>query len=282
MQGEAVGVAENWAQNAVQNWKQIAAWSEYTWLRHGFTTRRGGVSRVYAGDGPAELNLGFTPEDDPDAVRQNRRQAVTAVAGEQAELATVRQVHGTSVLAVTTGGLAGEADGLVTGSPGVVLGVMTADCVPILLADVRRQLVGALHAGWRGTAAGIAGVGVARMLEMGAHGEDLVAAIGPSIGPCCYQVGDEVRRAFLDRAEGRAEGAAGLFQGESLDRLDLWESNRRQLVQAGVPAGRVSLVAECTACTRLPDGRRKYFSHRAEHGRTGRAMGLIGIAREQL
>ena len=223
---------------------------------------------VYAEGAAPELNLGFTREDDPAAVDANRHRAAEAVGGTGARLATVRQVHGTSVLMVKGAGPAGDADGLMTATPGLVLGIMVADCAPILVADVRRRIVGAFHAGWRGTAAGMAGVGVRRMIEQGARLKDMVAAVGPSIGPCCYEVGEEVRGGF-------AVGAEGVFQART---LDLWESNRRQLLAAGIAKDRVTAVGECTACTRLGDGRRKYFSHRAENGFTGRAMGMIGIA----
>lgn len=242
----------------------VADWDGFPWLLHGFSTRVGGVSTVYAGDGAAELNLGYTREDDPKNVETNRGLAMERVAGAAEGLATVQQVHGIEVLAVDRGGAGGEADGLVTATPGLMLGVVVADCVPILIADVRRRLVGAFHAGWRGTAAGMAGAGVARMLAEGAHAEDLVAAVGPSIGPCCYHVGAEVRDRF----------PAGVYRGQC---LDLWESNRRQLLEAGVQ--RISVVEDCTACSRLGDDQRRYFSHRAEGGATGRMMGLIGVAK---
>ena len=237
---------------------RVSAWDQLPWLQHGFSTRAGGVSQVY---GRADdLNLGFTAQDDRVAVGANRA-AVLAELGGQA-LATMRQVHGDAVLRVDAGGAAGDGDGMITATPGVVLGIQVADCVPVLVADTRLQVVGAFHAGWRGTAAGIAGLGVERMrAEFGCRVEDLVAAVGPSIGPCCYAVGGELRERF----------AADLFAG---DRLDLWEANRRQLVAAGVTE--VAVVGECTACT-VDDGVRRYFSHRADAGVTGRGMGLIGV-----
>jgi YfiH family protein len=221
---------------------------------------------MYGGD---DLNLGFTKDDDADLVRENRRRFVEAVAGEAGwPLAAVRQVHGTMVARVDSG--AGwepvEADGLVTAASGMMLGVQVADCVPVLVVDTRLRVVAALHAGWRGTAAGMASVGVARMREeFGCRVEDLVAAVGPSIGPCCYEVGDEVREAF--------GGGDGLFVGKN---LNLWEANRRALVGAGLQDGAVTVVGECTGCARMEDGRRKYFSHRMEQGFTGRAMGMVG------
>ena len=235
---------------------RIAEWSVYPWLRHGFSTRMGGVSAAY---GREELNLGFTKDDDAAAVARNRELVVQAVEG-GGPLVTVRQVHGVEVHVAGDGLLVG--DGMMTAERGLLLGIMTADCVPVLVADVKRRVVAGFHAGWRGTAGGIVELGIARMgEEFGCKAEDLVAAVGPSIGVCCYRVGGELREVF----------AEDLFRR---DYLDLWEANRRQLVKAGV--SRVSVVGECTACTRV-EGRRKYFSHRAEDGFTGRQMGVIGV-----
>ncbi len=235
---------------------KIAEWAVYPWLRHGFSTRTGGVSEVY---GPKELNLGLTKDDDEAAVWRNRELVVEAVGGE-GPLVTVRQVHGVEVLVAGEGPLVG--DGLMTGDRGLVLGMMTADCVPVLVADVKKRVVAAFHAGWRGTAGGIVELGIGRMREeFGCEVEDLVAAVGPSIGVCCYKVGEELKEIFAEE----------LFRG---DFLDLWEANRRQLLGAGVKS--VSVVGECTACARV-EGRRKYFSHRAENGFTGRQMGVIGM-----
>ncbi len=238
---------------------KVAGWERFGWLRHGFTTRAGGETGVYGS--PGELNLGLTQEDERDVVLRNRERVLASMGG--GRLATVRQVHGARI--AFAGGAAVEADGMMTRDPGLVLGIMAADCVPVLLVDTRLRAVAAIHAGWRGTAAGIAGAGVAAMQrEFGSRVGDLVTAVGPAIGPCCYAVGEEVRGRF----------AADLFEW---DRLDLWEANRRQLVAAGV--GAVSVVGECTACA-MDQGRRKYFSHRADAGVTGRAMGVVGILRE--
>jgi hypothetical protein len=137
------------------------------------------------------------------------------------------------------------------------------------------------HAGWRGTAAGIVEVGVAQMGERyGSRGEDLIAAVGPSIGRCCYSVGPEVRETF----EARYGYAGELFSREAsgpehlgLAHLDLWEANRRQLVGAGVSAEKIVVVEECSACAVVGGGRKKYFSHRGERGFTGRMMSAVGI-----
>ena len=259
---------------------RVPAWAQYEWLRHGFSTRVGGVSDVY---GTGELNLGHTKEDAPERVRENRRRFAEAVAADARPMVTVRQVHGDAVrvaradaartMLAEDGRALLEADGLVTADAGVLLGIQVADCVPVLVADTRRRVVGAFHAGWRGTVAGIVGAGVARMREeSGSEPEDLVAAVGPSIRACCYAVGEEVRERF----EAAFSYASSLFaeRGDGVT-LDLAEANRRQLVGAGVTA--VTVLAECTGCGRFEDGRRKYFSHRIEQGVTGRGMGAIGV-----
>ena len=266
---------------------QVAVWNRYGWLRHGFSTRGGGVSTVYnPGGGGGELNLGWTKDDSQEAVEENRRRLVQGAGkGADLKLVTVRQVHGVGVqgvrdgeevfagrLETSTGRAVLEGDGLMTGLAGVLLGIQTADCVPVLVVDVKRRVVAAFHAGWRGTVAGIVEQGVEAMgREYGSRGEDLVAAVGPSIGACCYEVGEEVRGEF-----GRSFGyAEELFAG---DKLDLWEANRRQLVAAGVAAEKITVVGECTGCARnVKDGRRRYFSHRMEHGVTGRMLSLVGV-----
>ncbi len=185
---------------------KIRTWEQYPWLLHGFSTRAGGVSSVYGG---STLNLGWTKEDDPTLVAENRRRFMRSVSGENrgSVLVGVRQVHSGVVRIVKAidGPLEGrlqtaegkavlEGDGLVTNVAGVLLGVGTADCVPVLVIDVEKRVVGAFHAGWRGTVARIAERGVAEMIaEFGSRPEDIVAAVGPSIGPCCYTVGEEVQ-----------------------------------------------------------------------------------------
>ena len=245
---------------------RVAEWARYGWLRHGFSTRVGGVSEVYGG---GDLNLGFTQDDARQHVEANRARFVGEVyGGESARLVTVKQVHGVGVQVVRGVVDVAEADGMVTDKPGVALGILTADCVPVLVADRRRRVVGAFHAGWRGTAAGMVGKGVEWMrAEYGSMPEDLVAAVGPSIGACCYAVGEEFRAHFAAELLPRREG--GLW-------LDLWEANRQQLLAEGLAAEAVTVVGECTACARVGEGR-KYFSHRAERGFTGRSMGVIGV-----
>lgn len=202
-------------------------------------------------------------------------------------MVNVRQVHGNLVRVIRAedgvfegkfetaeGKAVLEGDGLVTDVPGVLLGVGTADCVPVLVVDVEKRAVGAFHAGWRGTVAGIVGEGIDAMRrEYGSRPEDLMAAVGPSIWACCYAVGEEVRSLFRERF-GYADE---LFRERKGLCVDLWEANRRQLLEAGVAAARIEVVGECTACTREMNGRRRYFSHRAEAGTAGRMLNVVGI-----
>ena len=252
-------------------------WAGLDGLWHGFSTRLGGVSLAYSSKWVGELNLGLTAADDPDNVQQNRRLLAEAATGSaETPMRTVRQVH-SAVSAVVGAGAdwqAPEADGLMTAERGVLLAIQTADCIPVLVADRGGRAVAAFHAGWRGTVAGIVEAGVAQMVaEFGCEPGDLTAAIGPGIGACCYQVGDEVWQRFADRFEYAAElftpvpGAAG-----DQRKLDLTEANRRQLVAAGVPAEAIALVGGCTSCH--PE---IYFSHRAEKGHAGRMMSVIGL-----
>jgi YfiH family protein len=296
---------------------KVAGWERYPWLRAGFSTRQGGGTTAYADGGLGELNLGWTKEDSAAVVAENRRRFVRAVwgAGPQPELVTVRQFHSGMIRVVGSAGSEdpepeflvrnGKAilrgDALMTALPGLLLGVQTADCVPVLLVDTKRRAVGAFHAGWRGTLARIVERGVGTMrLEFGTKPENLIAAIGPAIAACCFAVGEEVQHEF----ESQFAYSPSLFS-EVYDRdpikmkypmlfltqrapghsdlgpqihLDLHEANRRQLLDAGVRAKAITVLAECTACTLLKDGRRKYFSHRAESGYTGRMMGVVGVS----
>jgi polyphenol oxidase len=292
-------------------------WARYGWLRHGFSARTGGVSAAY---GAGELNLGWTKQDEAANVVENRRRFLAEVAGGPAALVGLRQFHSGMIRVVERwgGGLreqvfagpletadgrpALRGDGAMTDVPGVMLGVGVADCVPVLVADVRRRAVAAFHAGWRGTLARIVERGIGTMrLRFGTRPEDLVAVVGPAIGACCYSVGEEVRFEFESQfayAEelftevydsdpvrekypllfltARAPGHSNL--GPQLH-LDLWEANRRQLLDAGLRAKRITVVGECTACTGVGTaGGRKYFSHRAESGFAGRMMGVVGVA----
>jgi YfiH family protein len=253
-----------------------------SWLWNGFSTRRGGVSRAYlleedeSGADSGEVNLGFIAADRPENVRENRLRFIKAVTGSRdTPLATVRQVH--SNLSVVVGGdwpgpdsgVIPEVDGIMTNRRGVLIGIQTADCIPVLVADPVKRAVAAFHAGWRGTVQRIVELGVAQMVEeFGSDTSDLVAAIGPGIGQCCYSVGVEVLAQF----ESRFSYASELFLKDPVLRVDLVEANRRQLLAAGLRADSIARVGGCTSCQP-----RLFYSHRASGGCAGRMMAVIGI-----
>lgn len=263
---------------------RVPGWDRYPWLRAGFSTRWSGDSAAYS---IGELNLGWTKEDDPAIVKRNREafgQAVTG--GVDMPLVTVGQVHGAVVRDLETepepwrtaeGKAVLAGDGLVSRSAGRLLAVLTADCVPVLLADTRTHAVGAFHAGWRGTLGRIVEHGVRTMREhYGAKAEDLIAAIGPCIGACCFEVGAEVREAFVAEFSAAEACFSTVGGAEAKFRLDLAAANRQQLVASGLKAEQIQVVGECTACARLEDGRRRFYSYRAEGGRCGRMLSAIG------
>ena len=288
------------APNGVQ-WLTVPAWEKMNWLWHGFSTRRGGHSQAYcADDAPGELNLGFTAEDDRNLVAQNRRLFAETVSGDPSTpVVDLHQIHSNLVIHVhaadTSRKRSRSADGLMTGEPGLLLGIRTADCIPILVADRKRHAVAAFHAGWRGTVQRIVESGIGRMrLQFGSRPEDLIAAIGPGIGPCCYSVGEEVLSSFESQfayarelfrevydsdpvrtrypqlfMTQRAPGHSDI--GPSLH-LNLVEANRRQLLAAGLKPRAIHMIGGCTSCNR-----ELFFSHRGSQGHAGRMMSVIGI-----
>lgn len=277
------------------------------WLVHGFSTRHGGVSRGYGGN---SLNLGFTQHDSRAAVERNRElflKELGAANGRKSwPLVSLRQIHSDLIHRVDGMRVDGmridrmpeqplAGDGMVTDTPGLLVTVQTADCLPIILVDQKRRALGVFHAGWRGTVKRIVEKGVGAMRKhFGSDPRDLLAAIGPGVHGCCYEVGEEVRTKFeaqfayagslfrelkesdpvrekypllflTARAPGHSELPVKLF-------LDLVEANRRQLLDAGVLAKNIDAAAPCTAChTEL------LFSFRAEKGVTGRLMAAAGI-----
>jgi len=269
----------------------VPAWSKYPWLIAGFSTRQGGLSTAYAAGGPPEQNLGYTPDDDPATILAGRHRLVAALTKSRKpapDLITIRQCHtgilqrvNAADLPLTTpeGKAILSGDALYTRDPNLLLAILTADCVPVLVADTRTHAVAAFHAGWRGTLARIVEHGIDTLRrDFGSRPQDLIAAIGPSIGACCFAIGAEVR----DEFESQFTYAPELFSNRSPQlHMDLWEANRRQLLDAGLKPSAITTIGHCTACTRLPDGRRKYFSHRAEQGHTGRMLSLIGTTENE-
>jgi YfiH family protein len=281
--------------------------SNLPWLVHGFSTRGGGFSRAY---GSGALNLGFTKEDSKTAIQRNRsaflrelgavskgRKPSRRVGSETIPpLVTIRQVHSDIIHFIDSpphSQLIG--DGLITATPGLLLGIQTADCLPIILVDPRHRAIGVFHAGWRGTIKRIVEKGVGRMhFHFASRPRDIKVAIGPGIHGCCYEVGDEVRTKF----ESQFSYASKLFREvEETDPvrekypmlfltarapghstlpkkifLDLVEANRQQLLAVGVLAKNIEASPLCTNC-RLD----LLFSYRAEKGKTGRMMGVAGM-----
>lgn len=236
---------------------------------HGVLTRHGGASRVPF----ASLNVGRLVGDDPDAVAENHRRAWEAFGCDPRGVAETRQVHGAEIAHVErfpAGAWARpEADGMVTNQGGVTLFMRFADCVPILLFDPRKKVIGMAHAGWRGTVSRVAQNAVAAMqTQYGSRPQDILAGIGPSICAEHYPVGEEVV-AEVQLAFG-AEAAGLLIRQNGAVKFDLWAANRVVLEQAGVQ--RIEMSGQCTACDV-----ETWYSHRAEQGKTGRFGALIGL-----
>jgi purine-nucleoside/S-methyl-5'-thioadenosine phosphorylase / adenosine deaminase len=234
---------------------------------HGFTTRRGGASRASF----ESLNLGASVGDELPDVEANWR-ALAAATG--LAFARARQVHGDRVIVARAPAEPSEdADAIISAQPGLAACVSVADCVPILIGDPRSGAVAAVHAGWRGTLAHTAERAVEALArEVGAHPGDLLAAIGPAIGPCCYEVSPDLARVFRDDLGPRvAEPHSGCT------RVDLWLANEIVLRKAGLSGERIEVLGRCTACE--PD---TFFSHRRDRGRTGRQVGFIAPAQAPL
>jgi len=237
---------------------------------HAFTTRTGGAS-----DGAfASLNLGLNRGDDPVRVKENYGRLCRALGISDMDIVTARQVHGADVEVVTRKNCdqvyaptMREADGMITQDPGVALMIFTADCVPILLHDPVRGVIGAVHAGWRGTVADIAGAAARKMA--GQFGcEDISAAIGPCISKCCFETGEDVAEALYKTLGQEAESCVRRCAGKFM--VDIKEANRILLMRAGLSAANIAVSDECTFCQ---NG--KYWSHRRTSGERGSQAAII-------
>ena len=231
---------------------------------HGFTDRLGGVST-----GKHEsLNLGVRWGDEPAAVAENLRRVAAAAGFEPGELRTIRQVHGKAVWRAATMPAGAEGDALWAraGDGPLVVGVLTADCVPVLLADRSGTAVAAIHSGWRGTVQDIVGATVAALAADGVDPADLVAAIGPCIEAAGFEVGEEVAREFAPAFVRRDLGAR--------PHVDLVAAVRAQLVAAGVPEKAIDRVG---GCTWADPG--KYFSYRRDGAGIGQMLAFVGFGR---
>jgi polyphenol oxidase len=249
-------------------WLKVKHWETYDGLLHGFMGRRGGKSR-----GPyAELNMSYRVSDDPKAVSQNVCDMKLAVGIHDGRVVTMRQVHGDNIVEVKDKSLkeVGEADGMITAEKDIFLGILTADCVPIFFVAPKEKIVAAVHAGWRGTLAGIAEK-AARLFTDQLHvpADEIEVALGPSIGSCCYEVKDDVAGPLLKRWGGIAQASIQKREGKTY--LDLRQLNRAVLSQAGIPETNIFQIGPCTSCS--PDD---FFSYRRERSETGRQISFIG------
>ena len=278
------------------------------WLRHGFSTRRGGVSKCYGGK---SLNLGITEQDTREAVERNRVLFLREIGAAGPTLpksvrvghpkswpsVAMKQIHSSiihSISRLPEKPLAG--DGLITREPGIVLTVRTADCIPVLIVDPVERAIGSFHAGWRGTLARIVEKGAGEMRRaFGSEPENLRAAIGPGIHRCCYEVSEDLKEKFAAQFAYAHELFEEVFSSDPVHEkypllfmnkrapghgdphctlhLDLVEANRRQLLDAGLAKDNIWISELCTSCrTDL------LFSHRKEQGKTGRMVAAVAIA----
>ncbi|MGA7855348.1 MAG: peptidoglycan editing factor PgeF [Candidatus Acidiferrales bacterium] len=282
------------------------ALARLNWLAHGFSTRPGGVSEFPAQKTSRDtsekvMNLGFTEWDSRERVLENRKKFFVSLGASKMRVVGLRQIHSDIIHVVGAadipqGDQAPKGDALITSEPGVLLVVQTADCFPILLADTKHRAVAAIHSGWRGTAQRIAEKTLGRMqMEFGTRPQDVVAAIGPGIGGCCYEVGHEVVKEFAAKFPNAHEWFAGPFDAlENGDndsnwlpwltmrppghapppprvQLNLIAANRAILASAGIAPEKIQSSDLCTSCRSD-----LFFSYRRERS-TGRMMAAIGI-----
>ena len=269
---------------------QLASFRRLPWLTHGFSTRTGGVSEL---DREKVLNLSYMGWDKKENVVENRRRFLAAVGAKEFTLVPLNQIHSDVIRlldAAPTRPCKGDASA--TNRPGLFLAIQTADCIPILMVDPMKRAVAAIHASWRGTLRRIAEKAVGRMqLEFGSRPRDLLAALGPSIGPCCYEVGAELVSKFAAQFADGAEYFDEPRSGEEPNplqwlnmappghqpppknvHLDLRKANHSQLLAAGLHAQNIFVSNLCTGCRRD-----LFFSYRKGGGQSGRLMAVIGI-----
>ena len=269
---------------------QASGLTKIPWLAHGFSTRPGGVSDL---NGEKVLNLGFSEWDTRENVLENRRRFQSALCAESLALCGLSQIHSDVVQLFDAPPAAPcRGDASTTNRSGLLLAVQTADCVPILLVDPKNRAVAAVHAGWRGTLQRIVTKVIGKMqMQFGTKPADLFAAIGPSIGGCCYEVGTEVASEFKSQFPNASDWFDELRTGDEPNPLqwlnmqppghqpppknvllDLRKANRAQLLGAGLLARNIFVSDLCTACRRD-----LFFSYRKEAGTTGRLMSVVGI-----
>ena len=247
---------------------KVPQWGQYEGLLHGFMGRRGGKSAgPYAG-----LNTSYRVGDDPKVVSQNVCDVKLAAGIHDGRVVTMRQVHGDYIVEVKDKKLkeAGEADAMITGERDIFLAVLTADCVPLLFVAPKQKLVAAVHAGWRGTLAGIADKTVRLFKsQYDVEASDLEVALGPSIGACCYEVQNDVTVPLMKKWGKLTSPSIFVKEGKSF--VNLRRLNRDILRASGVPGNQLYRIGPCTSCS--VD---EFFSYRRERNETGRQMSFIG------
>lgn len=284
--------SKGWAEHKAGGLRilQADALTKLPWLVHGFSTRPGGASALL---GEKVLNLGFAEWDAKENVLENRRRFQSALGANDFTLIALKQIH-SDVLHLFENSPAEpcRGDASATMRPGLLLAVQTADCVPVLLVDQKKRAVAAVHAGWRGTLKRIVAKAIGKMqMQFGTKPADLLAAIGPAIGGCCYEVGVEVAVEFKSQFANASDWFDEMRTGDEPNPLqwlnmappghqpppknvflDLRKANRAQLLDAGLPENNIVVSDQCTACRRD-----LLFSYRKEAGTTGRLMSVIGI-----
>jgi YfiH family protein len=273
---------------------QVPVFSAFPWLIHGFSTSQGGVSPR---NGSNVLNLGFTEWDTRENVQKNRKLFQSVLTADKLTLVSLKQFHSDVVCGFSSPPHEPcSADASISNTPNLLLSIQTADCVPILLLDPKKRAVAAVHAGWRGTLQRIVEKTIGRMnMEFKTDPSDLLAAIGPAIGGCCYEVGTEVAAAFHSQFANAPEWFDELRTGDEPNpmqwlnqfppghqpppknvRLDLRKANRAQLLAAGLRQENIFVSDLCTTCR--PD---LLFSYRKQGSESGRMMSVIGIRAEK-
>lgn len=269
---------------------QVAPFLEIPWLVHGFSTAQGGMSALRR---EKVLNLGFTEWDTRESVLKNRQLFQSALGADRLSLVALKQFHSDIICDFQSApGEPCSADASISNTPNLLLGIQTADCVPILLVDLQNRAVAAVHAGWRGALKRIVEKTIGRMeMQFRTRPADLLAALGPAIGGCCYEVGTEVAAAFHSQFPQAPEWFDELRTGDEPNplqwlnqfppghqpppknvRLDLRKANRAQLIAAGVDTKNIFVNELCTSCR--PD---LLFSYRKNGAESGRLMAAIGI-----
>jgi hypothetical protein len=261
------------AQKESIKYLECFAEKELDFVIHAFCTRQGGVS----GGSFASLNVSAREGDGTDQVRQNIERIAAAFGISVSQFLLVCQVHRDGVWVIDgetplpAHEPPPELDAVVTDRPGLALCIKTADCVPVFLADPVRQVIGAVHAGWKGTALQIVEKAVKEMVQrFGVRPSDLSAVIGPAIGPCCYEVDTGVYQAMSRHPERDSFFHARSEEGKWM--LDLSLANRHQLLRSGLLPEHIRTADHCTACHR-----ELFYSHRAQGGNTGRQLNFIMI-----